>query len=115
VLSLGSGRPGITPASSLRTTNQDAINAMAILQAERTAEELDNQIGRSRVYYRFSVDRGLESPESVSLGNIGDIEAHTQAYLQQSSTGYVLDRSTTASEHAGLVTTKDICTSPAAA
>jgi hypothetical protein len=111
VLSLGSGRPAVIRASSLQNTCHDTANTMAILHAERTAEELDGQIGRSQVYYRFSVDRGLESPESVSLRNLGDIETHTRAYLQQRSTGYVLDRSITASEHVGLVTTKDICMS----
>jgi len=109
VLSLGSGRPSIIPASSLHNTNQDTAKTMAILQAERTAEEVDNQIGKSQVYYRFSVDRGLESPESVSLKRLGDIETHTRVYLLQGSTGYALDRSITASEHTGLVTTKDIC------
>jgi hypothetical protein len=111
VLSLGSGRPAVIRASSLQNTSQDTANTMAILHAERTAEELDGQIGRSGVYCRFSVDRGLESPESVSLRNLGDIETHTRAYLQQRSTGYALDRSITASEHAGFITTKDICTS----
>ena len=111
VLSLGSGHPAVVPASSLHNTNRNTAKVMAILQAERTAEELDGQIGRSQVYYRFSVDRGLESTESVSLRNLGDIETHTRAYLQQRSTEYVLDRSITASEHAGLVTTKDLCAS----
>jgi hypothetical protein len=111
VLSLGSGRPAVIPTSSLRNSHQDIAKVIAILQAERTAEELYGHIGRSQVYYRFSVDRGLESPDSVSLKNIGDIEVHTRAYLQQTITGDALESCIAAAEHTGLATIKDICMS----
>jgi len=111
VLSLGCGRPAVVTSSSLHSTNPGAMKTMTILQAEHTAEGLEAQISRSQVYYRFSVDRGLESPESVSLRNLGAIEAHTRAYLRQTITGYALESCIAAAEHTGLATTKDICMS----
>lgn len=109
VLSLGCGKPGIIQASTLYSSHQYNHRRTAIMQAERIADELEARIGSSGVYYRFSVDYGLESPEAVLLHRLGDIETYSRTYLQQAVTNTAMDKCVNASENVSRITTKTIC------
>lgn len=109
IISLGYGKSEIFQASDLYETGGKEPCARPDLQIEQAAEEMDTHLGSSQVYYRFSVDRGLESSKSISLDNLGVIEARTRAYLQQAGTRRTLAAAVVAAERTSHFTTKDIC------
>lgn len=81
---------------------------MATMQSDALADEIEAQLGHYDVYYRFSVDRGLDSPGAISLDNLGAISTHTRAYLQQAKIQRDIESCVLASEKRSGVTVADI-------
>jgi hypothetical protein len=85
LLSLGYGQPAILTAAKIQDTGFAPIRMVAAVQSDYLANEIEAQIGGLGVYYRFSVDHGLEAPDSIPHDNIGLIGSHTSAYLQRTN------------------------------
>jgi hypothetical protein len=83
LLSLGYGQPAILTASKLQVAGSAPIRMMAAVQSNYLADEIEAQIGELGIYHRFSVDRGLETPDNIPHDNIGLIGTHTNTYLQR--------------------------------
>ncbi|PVG02351.1 hypothetical protein CPB86DRAFT_725334 [Serendipita vermifera] len=91
LLSLGTGHPGIT---SLCPKNEgDDEEYLRVLQAmandsEQTAESVNTQMGHLGIYFRLSVEQGLQTKENSTLAWI---IAQTKSYLDHKDTSRKVD------------------------
>jgi hypothetical protein len=79
LLSLGSGHRGVISLSDPMQGFQ-RVGARMMKDAEIIAEDIENRLGHLGIYYRLSVDRGLENWNS-RLDGFGAIKSHVDAYL----------------------------------
>ena len=106
ILSLGAGRATVHSVSSDGKGPSRTLEQLA-MDCERTADEIQRRIGKLEVYFRFSVDRGLDfdSPSSP----MGHITAHTGQYLLEDSVSSGLDNCIRACESSSRVSLEQLC------
>ena len=85
VLSLGYGQPGVLTTAKIQDADSAQIKMVAAIHSNYLADEIEVQIGELGVYYRFSVDRGLEVPDNIPHDDLGLIVTHTNDYLQRNN------------------------------
>jgi hypothetical protein len=98
LLSLGYGQPGVLTAAKIQDADSAQIKMVAAIHSDYLADEIEVQIGELGVYYRFSVDRGLEVPDNIPHDNIGLIGTHTGAYLQRTNIQRMMQNAITSLE-----------------
>ena len=81
-----------------------SLEDKAAQEAESLAEELREQFRKTGVYFRFSVDRGIEILEQARDQHTSTIYSNTSAYLSQKEVDKSLDRAIRASSMSSLVT-----------
>ena len=106
LLSLGAGRVAIRSVTSDGTPASKALEQLA-MDCEKTADEVQRRIGRLGIYFRFSVDRGLDFDGSFSP--MGNITAHTGQYLLDDAVNRGIDTCIQSSERDSRVTLEQIC------
>lgn len=82
LLSLGSGHPGII--SLPRGGGIDDLyrmNQKLAVDCEEKAREIQEQIDQEGLYFRFSVDQGMQSDLGADVDELGWITSQTDAYL----------------------------------
>jgi hypothetical protein len=82
ILSVGCGHPGVISMSS----NGDATALQAVLKdkildCERRAQEVQEQIGHLGIYFRFSVEQGMQRSQPTSAHDLSWIATQTEVYL----------------------------------
>ena len=107
LVSLGTGKPIIR---SLSTGGLDP-DQMVARDTETTAEQLKRRYTGLGIYFRLSVDRGLDfRGGSLDIeGNAGKIISCTSGYLETHDTSEVLDRCIRSSQQAGHVPLENLC------
>ncbi|KAG8809295.1 hypothetical protein FRC17_003506, partial [Serendipita sp. 399] len=90
VISIGSGKKGIV--------SEFSIEDFASQQTEAVSEEAEKRFGGLNLYFRFSLERGLEKTVSPTPEGFGVIHSHVQAYLSRHTNDELLDRSIEASK-----------------
>lgn len=108
LLSLGSGKRGAISLENTQSNAHPSISAQIASDSENVAEETKKQLGRLKIYYRFSVDVGLEGPRPFR-GGFGSIISHTSVYLSKFSVSKSLDNCLKAVEKFGGVTLERLC------
>lgn len=106
LLSLGAGRAPIRSMMIDVTAIPKALEQLA-MDCEKTADEVERRIGRLGVYFRFSVDRGLEFDTPSSP--MGSITAHTGQYLLDVGVNKNLDSCIRSCEKESRVTLEQLC------
>ncbi|CAE6520462.1 unnamed protein product [Rhizoctonia solani] len=96
VLSIGAGHPGTIhiPNSQIsrvfRTKELAAMKHMAT-DSERVAEDMARRFEDVRgVYFRLSVDQGMQNVDTDDWEKLGDVIAHTHAYLSKFDVGRIM-------------------------
>ena len=84
LISLGCGHPGVISAPD----NTDAVSwnrfmEKLVLHSEQTAQSIDSQMGHLGIYFRLSVNIGVEQTTMDSAP--AEIIAHTDVYLEDFS------------------------------
>jgi hypothetical protein len=97
ILSLGSGFRGVVALD-----DRSNIVRGARIDCERVSREIKQGIGRLNVYYRFSVDHGLEGWGQFEA-EFGGMKGHVDDYLARDEPSRDLDRCVTASAIEGVV------------
>jgi len=85
ILSLGSGRPAAL-SLDLRTSAPDSLHNLllrAVLDCERAAKELPDQLLRCENYLRLNADQGMENFKISDWDKLGAISEHTDVYLHK--------------------------------
>jgi hypothetical protein len=103
ILSLGSGFSGIASIEEAVV-----VTRLACMDGERVAREVNSELKRLNVYYRLSVDYGLEGSGPFVAG-FGVIKSHADAYLNRDEPGGRLDQCVDASAAEATVTLERIC------
>ncbi|KIM29933.1 hypothetical protein M408DRAFT_328392 [Serendipita vermifera MAFF 305830] len=92
ILSMGTGHPGVISYRSgdtetgLHKTMRDIMN-----DCEQRAQQIEQQIGRTGVYSRFSVEQGMQNDHQGQFEDSGWIVAQTESYLNRHTTCERLD------------------------
>lgn len=107
ILSLGSGQRGVISLGEDNDSLQD-LGTRMITEGDNMAEEVRKRIGRLRVYYRFSVDRGLEVWDMQRQG-FGMIKSHVDAYLSKDVVNANLEECLSVSKKARNITMERVC------
>jgi hypothetical protein len=76
------------------------------MNCERVSQELKESLARNNVYYRLSVDHGLEGGSFVI--NFGAMKSHVGDYLTRDVD---MDKCISASTRAGTISMERICES----
>lgn len=92
LLSLGSGNLG----TLTMPTSRDADEWVGVLQNmimnnEKVAQEMYQQLGHLGLYYRFSVEQGLQELNGSRLKDLTWLETQTDIYIQQDDVSQNLD------------------------
>jgi hypothetical protein len=85
ILSLGSGRPAVL-SLDLRVSVQDSLHNLllqAVLDCEKAARELPDQLLQYEGYFRLNVDQGMENLKISDWDKLGSISEHTDVYLHK--------------------------------
>jgi hypothetical protein len=87
LLSLGNGHPGII---SIAPDERDiSLHRLRDLMndCEQRAQEMEQQLGRAGIYFRFSVEQGLQTEYPGQAADPSWILAQTESYLADHETG----------------------------
>jgi hypothetical protein len=107
-LSLGSGKRGAISLENTQSNAHQVVSAQVASDSENVAEETQKRLGRLKVYYRFSVDVGLEGPRPFR-GSFGTIASHASVYLSKFSVNKDMDHCLKAAEKSSGVTLERLC------
>lgn len=107
LLSLGTGFRGVVSLRD-RTGAERNIGSVATTDCEAVAEEVYRRFARLGVYYRLSVDHGLEGFNRFGI-EFGSIKSHVDAYLAKKENSGRLDRCISASATSRTVTMGQLC------
>jgi hypothetical protein len=93
ILSLGSGHSGLISASSSAKYKEwfKVMNDMAA-DCEKGAQEMRERMGEDGVYFRFSVEQGLQTHHGAQVDRVTWLNAQTFAYLDDPETSRILDQ-----------------------
>jgi hypothetical protein len=93
ILSIGSGHPGLVSASS-STRYDEWLRVMKDMAAncEQASQEMRERMGEDGVYFRFSVEQGLQEYHGVHVDQVTWVFAQTVAYLDDRETSRLLDQ-----------------------
>lgn len=103
LLSLGSGQHGVVSVDDMMPASRMQAARIA-MESERIDEDIRRRIGDLRVYYRFSVDIGLDDHSTF-----GAMKSHVDGYLAKDSVSKSLDECIVVSEDIGRVAAGKIC------
>jgi hypothetical protein len=92
ILSLGSGRLGALTAPSTGGQEEwmDVLRDM-VKGCEQVAQEMETQVGHLGIYYRFSIEQGLQRIYGVKPNNIGWLNTQIDSYLDDAQISRKLD------------------------
>jgi hypothetical protein len=54
--------------------------------SEQRAQEIERQIGRVGIYFRFSVEQGMQSDRLGPVADLSEVVAQTESYLEEHRT-----------------------------
>jgi hypothetical protein len=109
ILNIGSGFRGVIALEDVNNIVQGAG-----IDCERVAQDVARNLARLRVYYRLSVDRGLEGWGPFQT-RFGAMKSHVDEYLGRDDPSGVMDHCIAASFREGDVSLDKICESLALA
>lgn len=107
LISLGCGRPPISTRTNAESTSLSDPMDRILAENDRVATEIERTISMNQGYYRFSVERGLESIPSPPRIAVRIIEI-TQYYLREERVQRELEDCLRAGRRAGQLTTREL-------
>jgi hypothetical protein len=107
LLNLGSGHRGVISAINKRTWVD--VGDQAIRDCEVIAEDIQRRLGNFGIYYRLSVDHGLDR-WTLDHDGIGAIISHVETYLSRTDPSNKLNQCISASQRVSTVSLERICT-----
>jgi len=105
IVSIGCGVPSpLRLPSTVDSTTLLKLAERVATDCERTANELETQIGDSGIYFRYS-----DNQQNDMLFDPGKIDASAETYLRQPKTNALLDDGVRSAEGVGSGTLEQIC------
>jgi hypothetical protein len=103
LLSLGTGQ------ADIRSTASKDFMTKTAQDTETIARESQRRFGSLGIYFRFSVERGMDSEGVIGEEALGAIAAHTSVYLEGDDSAKRLDRFVTISGSTNRTTLDTLC------
>jgi len=108
LLSLGSGHRGVVSIDDKNTRAE--VGDRTAENYEVVAEDVQRRLGNLGIYYRISVDHGLEGWR-LYYDRVGDIKSHVDAYLSRIGPSNNLNQCLSASQRISTASLEQICAS----
>jgi hypothetical protein len=86
VLSLGTGHPGVISFPSGDGADLHSLMRDMMNDSEQRAQEIERQIGRVGIYFRFSVEQGMQRDHLGPVADPSEVVAQTESYLEDHRT-----------------------------
>jgi hypothetical protein len=86
MLSLGAGHPGVISYPSGGKVNLNRVMHDMMSDCEQRAQEIERQIGRVGIYFRFSVEQGMQSGRLGPVAEPSQVLAQTESYIADERT-----------------------------
>jgi len=86
LLSLGTGHPGVISVPSGGGGDLNSVMFDMMNDCEQRAQEIERQIGRVGIYFRFSVEQGMQSDCLGPVAEPSQVIAQTESYLAEPTT-----------------------------
>jgi hypothetical protein len=83
LLSLGTGHPGVISFPSGDGVDLNRVMRDMMDDCEQRAQEIERQIGRVGVYFRFSVEQGMQRDLLGSVAEPSQVVSQTKSYLAE--------------------------------
>jgi hypothetical protein len=83
LLSLGAGHPGVISFPSGDGVDLNRVMHDMMSDCEQRAQEIERQIGRVGIYFRFSVEQGMQSDRLGPIADPNKLLAQTESYLAE--------------------------------
>ncbi|KIM21446.1 hypothetical protein M408DRAFT_333464 [Serendipita vermifera MAFF 305830] len=81
ILSIGAGRPRVSHLDQATLAGVNRVLEALAMDCEGVAVELSTRLSGVEAYLRLNVDRGMESAGMHDWDDLGSIETHTSAYM----------------------------------
>jgi hypothetical protein len=81
LLSLGTGHPGVISFPSSGGADLHGMMRDMMSDCEQRAQEIEQQIGRVGIYFRFSVEQGMQSDHLGPVADPSQVMAQTESYI----------------------------------
>lgn len=100
ILSVGAGHlrtihiPNSSPYQRLLSTEAVAVAKNLVTDGERIAEEMAARFQDTGIYHRFNVDQGMQNIGIDHWERLGEVAAHTRAYIDKVEIGRRIDQAT---------------------
>jgi hypothetical protein len=91
LLSVGTGHPGMIPAPADGAVHIDKLMRDMMNDCEQRAQEVERRLGRVGIYFRFSVQQGMQNIHGGQLADPSWISSQTDAYLLDQRTSESID------------------------
>ena len=86
LLSLGTGHPGAIPVPPNDNVDIHRLMRDMMNDCEQRAQEIERRLGRVGIYFRFSVQQGMQNIHGGQATDPSWIAAQTEAYLSDQRT-----------------------------
>lgn len=90
-LSLGTGHPGVISVPPNGELDIQALMRAVANDCEQRAQDIERQIGRVGIYFRFSVDQGMQNHHAAQVVDPSWIASQSEVYLSDQRTSTSLD------------------------
>lgn len=92
IVSMGSGHLGPLPAPTTNAKEKWMSVLQGIVQScERTAQDIATEVGHLGLYYRFSVEQGLQRTFGVKSTDVSWLNTQTQSYVDGIQVSHKID------------------------
>jgi hypothetical protein len=91
LLSIGTGHPGTIPIPPDGNADIHKLVRDMMNDCEQRAQEIERRLGRVGVYFRFSVQQGMQNIHGDQATDPSWISSQTDAYLSDQRTSETLD------------------------
>jgi len=81
LLSLGAGHPGAISFPAGEGVDLNRVMHDMMIDGEQRAHEIERQIGRVGIYFRFSVEQGMQSDRLGRVAESAQVLAQTENYI----------------------------------
>jgi hypothetical protein len=86
LLSLGAGHPGAVPIPNDGEVDPYKLMRDRLNDCEQRAQEVERHIGQAGIYFRFSVEQGMQGYHADRRADAGWVPAQAEAYVLDAGT-----------------------------
>jgi hypothetical protein len=91
LLSIGAGHPGTIPIPPDGSVDIHRLMRDMMNNCEQRAQEVERRLGRVGIYFRFSVQQGMQNTHGDQATDLNWIASQTEAYLSDLRTSENID------------------------